>query len=831
MFKATSPLHGVRVLNYGGIWAGRVASLLLAEQGAEVIDINRPGSELSLETSLLGRAKTSVEINLKSPEGRDAIRKLISGANIVIDNLGVNRAAKFGIDYAQILELNKHVVYVSMPGFSKGDPMEHVAAWEGTIGASTGLFTNIPALGKLLGVPPKFSSLPMASALAGTHAAIASTLAFYHRLNTGVGQRIEVSLADSVLSAMAIHAMEVEKNPARYDMPPIDKVMTEVAFPLIRSLSGQLNSDHMEVISDYLDRFRNPLVGNYKCADGKLLFIHATEHISQTRNFLQALGLLDKLISDGMVLASPYADSFNGNNLCDSASLAPRWRKRLADEIASLLRSKNSDQWEEILRAARVPVTIVRTTQEWLNQKSFREAGIVACVDDPNFGMTLQAGRFVSIEGSEIKSPTLISTKINEARHGWSSTAAPINHDKDHEDNIGILNGIRVLDLSNIIAGPVAGRVLAEFGSNVTRIEAPSPVAGPRMTMWFGIDTNQGKRSLILDLKTNEGKKILSDLIKEADVVLHNFLDETAMSLGLLHEQLSSINPNIISCQISAWSGASGGKYKNDPAWDPVLQAATGITARYGTLEQPVHHGNPSTVDFITGYSAACGIAQALVARRLGRGGSHVRTSLAMGAQLIQFPFMVQADSVSTSSEPSGQGVSGYGAHYRIYKSKNGWAFLACRIADLELVGNAFLAKNSSDAALAEAIISTDLEVLQRRLSCVEMASIVDVLTLERLRIENTSTNYPLSSDNKLKAPSKFARSHHPSGYVVTQLQPIWYRFEKTPVVKLTPAPLPGADTKTILQELGMGEQQISELLVKDVVRNSWPALKQYLPS
>ena len=74
----------------------------------------------------------------------------------------------------------------------------------------------------------------------------------------------------------------------------------------------------------------------------------------------------------------------------------------------------------------------------------------------------------------------------------------------------GLLQGVRVLDFSNIIAGPAAGRTLAEHGADVTRIDSPAPMAGPRTTVWFGVDVNQGKRTIIVDLKTESGREILA---------------------------------------------------------------------------------------------------------------------------------------------------------------------------------------------------------------------------------------------------------------------------------------------------------------------------------
>ena len=829
MPQTTMPLQGVRVLSYGGKWAGRVASLLLADQGAEVIELTHPQSTAAPEASLLMRGKMEARLDLKDADARGKVLDLAQSADIVIDNLGPGRASKFGIGFSDVSGTNGEVVYVALPGFGDGDPMADLPAWEGTISAAFGVYTNVPALGKLLGTPPKFTALPMASAYAGVHASIATTLAYLHRLNTGTGQYIEVPLADAVLSAMAIHMMEVEDRPARFDMPPIDKVMTEVAFPIIRDLSDHLSAHHSDAITAYLNRFRNPLVGNYKCADGRLLFVHATEHISQTGNFLRALGLLDLLISEGMVLASPYHACSDGNNLCDAASLSFEWRQRIGDALCKKLAEKPAEEWEKLLRAAKAPATVVRTTQEWLCHQPNRDAGIVACVDDPTAGAAWQAGRFVSITGVETKSPPLTPARIAQGGISWQGTRTQASPVAAHDGSRGILHGVRVLDLANIIAGPVSGRVLAEFGADVTRVEMPSPIAGPRMTTWFGIDVNQGKRSAIFDLKTEDGQRILRRLVETSDIVLHNLLDSSAANLGIAHEDLAVINPDIISCQVSAWGGPEDDSRKNDAAWDPVLQAATGISARYGTLENPVHHGSPSSVDFITGYSAALGISQALVARKLGRGGSHVRTSLAMGAQLIQFPFMVQPSPGNTEAEPSGQDAFGYGAHYRLYETADGWVFFACRRDDLYRAAKVLGARAATQEAFCDVFATSDLGSLRSALIGVKMASVVPVRTLERVRAERLADEAAAPRYAPGKGSQRISRILHPSGHITAQVVPTWYRLEATPVSKLTPAKFPGADSMAVLQEIGMSEADIENAYRTGVVRDAWPLLRGYL--
>ena len=187
--------------------------------------------------------------------------------------------------------------------------------------------------------------------------------------------------------------------------------------------------------------------------------------------------------------------------------------------------------------------------------------------------------------------------------------------------------------------------------------------------MWFGVDVNQGKRAVVLDLKTEAGKAALARLVEGADVVLHNFLDRSARSLGIAHDQLAAIDPAIVSAQIGAWTGMEPGPWDNDPSFDPVLQAASGIMARYGDGPgKPVMHAIASCVDYITGFSTAAGIAQALLARERGQGGSYIRTSLAMAAQLVQFPYMVAWDGAGSGSgavRPASEGRGPRAAHLR----------------------------------------------------------------------------------------------------------------------------------------------------------------------
>ena len=795
-----------------------------------MIEIVRPGEDgpTSACDAMLGRGKRMVALNLKSGPGRDRALALAAMADIVLENMRPGAVARLGLDPATLRAGNPQLTTVSLPGFAPGDPRSESAAWEGSIDAATGVYTDLSPLGPLLGRSPVYSAIPMASAYGGVLGAVTASLGLHHRLVTGTGQHFTVPLADAVMSAMALLIAHVEGQPNRYDFPPIERSMREVAFPILQAVSDHLDEDQVARLLDYVRSFASPGLGSYPAADGKLVFICANDHIYQTRALLQTLGIFDRLIAEGMEASSPYAEGSSSKNLYKAASLTQEWRAHLRGSIAAAMRAAPAAVWEKRFRDANVPATVVRTTPEWLAEPGLLAAGVTANLDDLALGAVRQAGRFVSIEGEASASPPLRQRETGDADAGFQSApAAAIVASSE----AGLLAGIKVLDFSNIIAGPAAGRTLAEFGAEVIRIDPPAPQAGPFATMWFGIDVNQGKRAIILDLKTGAGQQAVAEMLADTDVVLHNFLDRSAESLGIDHASLKALKPDIISCQISAWGGSEGGPYKDDPAFDPVLQAASGIMTRYGAPERPVLHGIASCVDYMTGFLATLGIVQALAARALRRGGSYVRTSLAMGAQLVQFPFVASANGAADApSEPGGQLARGRALHQSLYRFADGWAYLGCTDKDSKALQRQLDIPGTDAASYAASLRDLTIAETRQRLSVIDSASICDVSTLAAIRAERTDDKNGDRSNWLNTGSFALVRGDHPSGYRTTLPRPTWVRPAMSAIHTLDPAPAPGTHTKEVLREAGMSEAAIGELFESGVARAAWPGLSRYLP-
>ena len=185
-----------------------------------------------------------------------------------------------------------------------------------------------------------------------------------------------------------------------------------------------------------------------------------------------------------------------------------------------------------------------------------------------------------------------------------------------------ILEGIRVVDCTQMMAGPLCGLLLGDLGADVIKVEPPDgdSIRATGETFFRGENTyhlslNRNKRSLVLDLKAEGGRDVFLRLVGAADVMLENFRPGTVERLGIDYATLRRGNPRIIYCSISGFDPQ--GPDRDRPALDPVVQAMTGIMSLTGTPETgPLRTGNP-LADYTTPLLATVGILGALFARQV----------------------------------------------------------------------------------------------------------------------------------------------------------------------------------------------------------------------
>ncbi len=218
----------------------------------------------------------------------------------------------------------------------------------------------------------------------------------------------------------------------------------------------------------------------------------------------------------------------------------------------------------------------------------------------------------------------------------------------------GPLHGVRILEFTEIIAGPFGGMLLADMGADVIKIEPPwgdpwrhaAPIQ-PGESKTF-ISLNRGKRSLTLDLTKPESGEVVRRLVLETDVVIINYRPDVPYNLGIDYETLSAINPALIYCENTAF-GRSG-PHSQRPGYDIIAQAMTGLMAS----EDKIHDGVPQQVqstpvaDFSTGIATAWSVCAALYHRERSGKGQKIETNLlgsALAAQSMRFMEVVETDS------------------------------------------------------------------------------------------------------------------------------------------------------------------------------------------
>jgi len=196
------------------------------------------------------------------------------------------------------------------------------------------------------------------------------------------------------------------------------------------------------------------------------------------------------------------------------------------------------------------------------------------------------------------------------------------------------LSGIRVLDLSRVLAGPWCGMVLADLGAEVIKIEHPlrgddtrdwGMRIGSTETAYFN-SVNRNKRSVSVDLQTPEGQQIVRELVSKSDILIQNFKFGGLSKLGLGYPQLRELNPRLIYCSITGYD--SSGTEATRPGYDLVIQGEAGLMALNGEPQQPPLKFGVAAVDLFTGMYSAQAILAALYERHKTGVGRHIEMAL-----------------------------------------------------------------------------------------------------------------------------------------------------------------------------------------------------------
>lgn len=393
----------------------------------------------------------------------------------------------------------------------------------------------------------------------------------------------------------------------------------------------------------------------------------------------------------------------------------------------------------------------------------------------------------------------------------------------------GPLNGIRVLDFSRVLAGPAASLALADLGAEVVKVEPPGAGDDTRTfppmrkgESHYFLSVNRGKKSIVIDLKTDAGLKLAKDLAAKCDIVIENYRPGVMDRLGLGYETLAAINPRIIYCAISGFGMT--GPLKDRPSFDIVLQAMSGALSVNGEPGlMPTKLGVPLG-DMVGGVNGPIGILAALYERSVTGRGRLIDISLMDGmfgmlAYLPQLAWFTDEDPTPQGSQHAN--LVPYGS----FPAKDGSIIVAC-------LTNSFWGRICDVMDMPEYGSDLRYDTLEkRRERRDEVNELITAFTCERL-VDDLVTLFAahgiphapiLGVKEALSQPQAIAREmvveteHQTLGKIPIVNRPIKFPGNRQPVPAAPP--VLGQNTNEILEEiLGLSVDEIGALRTNNIV-------------
>jgi len=384
----------------------------------------------------------------------------------------------------------------------------------------------------------------------------------------------------------------------------------------------------------------------------------------------------------------------------------------------------------------------------------------------------------------------------------------------------GPLDGVKIVDISAVIAGPMATGLLADQGAEVVKVE---PLGLGDLARWLGPNrnglgamfaaVNRNKRSIALNLKDERGKAILRDLVKDADVFVQNFRPGAIQRMGFGYEALRALNPGLIYVSMSGFG--QDGPYAKRRVYDPVVQAVSGFADSQATATGEPQLIQSIACDKVTGLTAAQAITAALFAKARGKGGQHVTLNMLDAAIAFLWPDTFYNMALLDNEAPPSPD---FAAFYGIMKTKDGF-ITVITISDDEF-GDFCRAVNRPDIAADKRFADVFKRMANAKklklLFSEEVAKRTTAELRERLEAEDVPHAVVLPrtavpDDPQVVHNGTLTVTQHPAAGRLREPLPA-AKFAATPTEFGLHAPLLGENTDDVLRRLGRSDAEITAL-------------------
>lgn len=572
------PLDGMKILELTSSAAGSMCTLFLSDYGAEVIKIEDPQissvaltEEEKCARATYDRGKASAVIDMEDVQGRERFWKLCKNADAVVEDFLPGTMERWRITYESLKAVNPSIVYTSVTGYGQEGPYAKRQAADATIQAESGLMSITGPRGK----DSVRCGADISSYMAAMTGCIGTLTGLISAQRTGCGRRVDISALDTSIMCLENQLAVYMKNGI------VPKPMGN-SYDLFAPVGVYNSRDKKEfMLSVGTDR---QWVVLCKALE-KPEWIEDPRYITNMRR-VEHLGQLDPELRrefekyDREELAQKFVSShcvYGSINDFQAVEEHPQVAHR-----GMIVRGVYPDG-----TSYRVPGNPIRMS-----------------------GMERQMEYPVSLPGDETSS---CSEAWSERESDRTAAEPGIRETGISESGISDempLAGIRILDFSQFLSGPLCTLMLSDFGAEVIKIENPplgdntryGPYIEREVSSHYAM-RNRGKKSIVLNMKNKEHKKLFLKMVKTADAVVDNYKPGTMEKFGITYELLRQINPGIVFTSISGYG--QEGPYASHAAFDQPVQAESGvmsITGEAGGI--PVKCG--ASIGDVTGGLAAC---------------------------------------------------------------------------------------------------------------------------------------------------------------------------------------------------------------------------------
>ena len=612
-------LSGMRVLDLSDEMAF-VTGKILAELGAEVIKVERPGGDESrlippfkadepgIENSLYWRAfnagKRSIVLDLETERGAQAFRELARTANIIIESSDAGALSRAGIDLDGLRQENPKLVDVIVTPFGRTGAYAEYVGSELVSVAMSGVLNNTgdPDL------PPVKESLDSGLFHAGVSAALGAMLALYAAERTGAGQDVDVSVQEVAASRMTSAIVAWSEG-------------VELSREGHKSQLGPTATDWF-----------------WECKDGHLFW-----HMLGGAFGAPANQALSDWISESIPVHA--LQEVTDWYAFDKAGISQEQWDRFREVIAPFFKQLTREEIRTEGVARGINATVANLPSDIHECDQLGSRGYWKRIEDPVLGQIDLPSYFMRASDSAtgISAPApLLGADTEAVLADAGERGAPTADSVEGPEAVakGALDGVRVLDFGWALVGSLTGKFLGDHGAEVIRVESSKRPDMTRVDRRFSKSTatslddkpwfahfNTSKQSLSIDLKNPATRAVIEDLIRWADVINENFTPGTMEALGFGYEAVKQINPDVI--YISGSLFGQTGPLANEWGIDGTGAAISGRLALTGWPERtPITPSAGIYGDYIVPLVNAAGVVAALLNRRRGGGGQYLEASM-----------------------------------------------------------------------------------------------------------------------------------------------------------------------------------------------------------